>query len=85
MNWLKRWWEQHVQKTLASLLILLDGVNVAALEFYHQDIVRLVGVNHGESVFSGLRMLLAAVIGVRALRRKQSPLGAPVDAAVVKP
>ena len=73
---LKSWWDNHVQKTIASLLILIDGANVAMLEFYHQDIVRLWPA-HGESLFSGLRMALAAIIGIRALRRKQASMPAP--------
>lgn len=82
MNAIKHWWANHVQKTMASLLILIDGINLAALELYHQDVVKLFGPTHGESVFSAIRIGLAAIIGIRAAKRKTvTPLPAPVPEA----
>lgn len=70
MNALKTFWNNHVQKSMASLLLLLDGANIAALEYYHQDVVQFFGPTHGQTVFSGIRMGLGAVIFWRAKQRK---------------
>lgn len=73
MNWFKSLWANHIQKSMASVLLLLDGANIAALEYYHQDVVQFFGPVHGQTAFSGIRMGLGAVIFWRARQRSQSP------------
>ena len=77
MNWLKSWWQNHVQKTLGSLMILIDSANLAMVQAYQQDIVQFFG-NHGQTVYSALRLGLGALIVIRASQRAQPGLPPPV-------
>lgn len=72
-QWLTHWYYAHVQKTMASVLLAIDGVNIAALEYYHADVVQFFGPTHGQTVFSVIRMSLASLIFWRARQRQQQP------------
>ena len=72
MNLIRTWWEEHFQKTWSSLLILIDGVNLVALQAYHDDIVQFFGPQRGPTTFSGIRMALGILIFWRASRKKAS-------------
>jgi hypothetical protein len=74
---IKAYWRAHTQKTLAAVLMLIDGANLAALQIYHDDIVQFFGPTRGPTVFSGLRMALGALIFWRATCKKAAPLPAP--------
>lgn len=68
MNALKLWWQNHVQKTAGSLMLLLDGASVASYTALHDDIVQFFG-RHGPMIYSGGRMLLSALVVIRAVQR----------------
>lgn len=80
MNALRHWFENHFQKSMAGILMLIDGINLAALQLYHDDIVQFFGPTRGPTVFSGLRMGLGALIFWRATSKK-APLPAPATEA----
>lgn len=77
MKLLKTWWANHVQKSVGMLMIALDGVNLALIQEYQQDIVQFFG-HYGQTVYSAIRLSLGAIIVVRATQKKQAALPAPV-------
>ncbi len=72
MNRFKAYWTAHAQKTMASILMAIDAVNLTALQVYHDDIVQFFGPHRGPTIFSGLRMGLGALIFWRATQKKAS-------------
>jgi len=77
MNWLRSFWQNHVQKSIGMLMITLDGVNLAIIQEYQQDIVQFFG-HYGQTVYSAIRLGLGALIVIRATQKKQAPLPPPV-------
>lgn len=77
MKWLHKWWECHWQKSWAAVLMLIDGVNLTALQLYQQDIVQFFGPQRGPTIFSGLRIGLGALIYWRATKRKDPSMPPP--------
>lgn len=74
MSW-QTWhcyWAQHFQKTWAAVLMALDGVQLAALQIYREDIVQFFGPHRGPTIFSGIRLGLGALIYWRATQRKKA-------------
>jgi len=67
---IKAYFRAHTQKTLAGVLMLIDGANLTALQLYHDDIVQFFGPTRGPSIFSGLRITLGAMIFWRATKKK---------------
>jgi len=77
MNWLHSFWQNHIQKSVGMLMIALDGVNLALIQEYQQDIVQFFG-HYGQTVYSGIRLGLGALIVIRATQKKQASLPPPV-------
>lgn len=77
MKWLKSWWQNHVQKSVGMLLIALDSINLALIQEYQQDIVQFFG-HYGQTVYSGIRLGLGALIVIRATQKKAVALPPPV-------
>lgn len=73
MNWLKSLWANHIQKSMAGLLIAFDTLNLAALQAYQQDIVQAFGEKRGPWIFSTARIALGAIIFFRASQKKKQP------------
>lgn len=73
MNWLKNFWCNHVQKSIGMLLMTIDGVNIALIQEYQQDIVQFFGP-YGQTIYSGIRLGLGALIVIRATQKKQAPV-----------
>lgn len=82
MTALKKWWVNHVQKSLGSLLAALAGVDlIAALAGYQADITAVLGAK----AYAILRCLCAGAIVVRAVQAKRETLPAPATSAVRNP
>jgi hypothetical protein len=77
MKLIKVWWANHVQKTLGCLMVAIDGINLALIQEYQQDIVQFFG-HYGQTIYSAIRLSLGALIVIRATQKKQASLPAPV-------
>lgn len=78
MRALRKFWQDHVQKTAGTLLLVLDGASLAGYTALHDDIVQFFG-HHGPTVYSGGRVFLSGLIVWRAAQRKPAPLPPPVS------
>lgn len=77
MKLLKTFWTNHVQKSIGMLMFAIDGINMALIQEYEQDIVQFFG-HYGQTIYSAIRLSLGAVIVIRATQKKQASLPPPV-------
>lgn len=70
MNAFKSWWNNHVQKTLASILGMLAFVDLTG---YGDAITALIG----SKGYATVRLIGAAAIAWRAMQSQPKPLPAP--------